>query len=111
MKPPALLVAVLSAALCVGCAETSAPVATSYAAAPRRPGAWQQFCEQAWNVGHASSLAGARGADGWELVAMYNGVLCYKRPAPDAREYRPQQGLPAAPPGQPTVPVVRDPGF
>jgi len=103
--------ALLLAVLCAGCAETSAPAAVSYAPTPRRPGAWQQFCEQAWNVGHASSLAGARGADGWELVAMYNGVLCYKRPAPDVREYRPLTAPPGAPTSQPTVPMVRDPGF
>ena len=97
--------------LCAGCAETPPlPVATSFAPAPRHGGAWQQFCEQAWNVGQASSLAAARGADGWELVAMYNGVLCFKRPAPEAREYRPQ-AAPGGSPGQPYVPVVRDPGF
>jgi hypothetical protein len=90
----------------LGCAEAPAP-AQAPSFAPRRAGAWQQFCEQAWNVGHASSLAAARGADGWELVAMYNGVLCFKRPAdaplPTAR--------PASSPGASPVPVVRDPGF
>lgn len=106
--------ALLLAVVCAGCAETSPPAAVPYAPAPRRSGAWQQFCEQAWNVAHASSLAGARGADGWELVAMYNGVLCFKRATPsslDVREYRPQAAPPGAPSSQPYVPVVRDPGF
>jgi hypothetical protein len=84
--------------------------------APPRPGVvvWQQFCEQAWNVGHASALAAARGAEGWELVAMYNGVLCFKRPAGEPPPLR----APAAPPGpagpmspMSPVPIVRDPGF
>jgi hypothetical protein len=80
-------------------------------AAPHHAGAWQQFCEQAWNVPHASSLAAARGADGWELVAMYNGVLCFKRPAPEAvREVRPAAPAPTVPGGS-YVPLVRDPGF
>ena len=41
---------------------------------------WQQFCEQASSVQEASSMASARGVEGFELVAMYNGVLCFKRP-------------------------------
>jgi len=110
---PLALVALVALTLGAGCAETS--TSPSYAPGasypPHRPTAWQQFCEQAANVPQASALAGARGAEGWELVAMYNGVLCYKRPAP----------LPVAPlgpsapagsaPGGSFVPVVRDPGF
>jgi hypothetical protein len=46
------------------------------AAGPR----WQQFCEQAASVQEASTMAGARGIEGFELVAMYNGVVCFKRP-------------------------------
>jgi hypothetical protein len=41
---------------------------------------WQQFCEQASSVQEASSMASARGVEGFELVAMYNGVVCFKRP-------------------------------
>jgi hypothetical protein len=57
--------------------------------APMTPGApfpaplqpkWQQFCEQTSSVQEASALAAMRGADGFELVALYNGVLCFKRP-------------------------------
>jgi hypothetical protein len=97
--------AVLLALAASGCAEAAS---TPTMPAPRRPGAFQQFCEQAWNVPHASSLAAARGADGWELVAMYNGVLCFKRPADPALRAQPA----AAPPSAPSfVPVVRDPGF
>ena len=53
-----------------------------------------------------------RGADGWELVAMYNGALCYKRPAADPTLARPQAGAPLPPStGGPYLPVFRDPGF
>jgi hypothetical protein len=98
---PRPLLAVLLALAVTGCAEAAATPAMP---APRRADAWQQFCEQAFNVPHASSLAAARGADGWELVAMYNGVLCFKRPAdPLPRPH------PATAPTY--VPVVRDPGF
>ncbi len=95
--------------LCAGCAA-EAPAALAPASAPRHFGTWQQFCEQAWNVPQASALVAARGADGWELVAMYNGALCYKRPSGDpqpARDRQPQ----AAPANVPQVPLVRDPGF
>ena len=63
----------------------------------------------------ASALVGARGADGWELVAMYNGVLCYKRPSL-AGAPRPRPGAPAAErdwraerPHQPLRPLVPRP--
>jgi hypothetical protein len=94
-----------------GCAEVAASPALT-APGPRRPAAWQQFCEQAWNVPHASSLVAARGNEGWELVAMYNGVLCYKRPLVEVPAYRPQVAPGAGPTApSPFVPSVRDPGF
>jgi hypothetical protein len=49
---------------------------------PAAPPKWQQFCESAASVAEASSLAGARGAEGWELVGYGNGALCFKRTAP-----------------------------
>jgi hypothetical protein len=76
-------------------------------AAPRKV-AWQQFCEQAWNVQQASSLVAARGADGWELVSMYNGALCYKRPVPEQSAARPPN---PSPPSSAGLPMPRDPGF
>jgi hypothetical protein len=88
-----------------GCAETSGAPASL---APR-PHAFQQFCEQAFSVPQASALAAARGAEGFELVAMYNGVLCYKRPVPDAPPPRPLAAAPS-PAGKP-VPMFHDPGF
>ena len=88
---------------------------------------WEQFCEQATSVSQASWLASSRGADGWELVSMYNGVLCYKRPEPSrsppgAPPAAPPQVMaerapvaspgPAAGPSQgSTVPRILDPGF
>jgi hypothetical protein len=99
-----LLVALLGA----GCAETTAPGPFASPAALRRPAVWQQFCEQAASVPQATALVGARGAEGFELVAMYNGVLCYKRPAPE--QVRPSASPPAISGGS-LVPVVRDPGF
>ena len=108
LRPLSVLV-VLAAA---GCAESAVPppaFAPVPPAATRPGGTWQQFCEQTFSVAQASLYAATRGADGWELVAMYNGVLCYKRPGsgePPSRVYQP---TPA--PGSPYVPVVRDPGF
>jgi len=45
---------------------------------------WQQFCEPASSIAEASSMAGARGVEGWELVGFFGGALCFKRPAPDS---------------------------
>jgi hypothetical protein len=52
--------------------------------APPAPPAvrWQQFCEPAASISEASSIAGARGAEGWELVGFFGGALCFKRPVP-----------------------------
>src|SRR5262245_27180993 len=58
---------------------------------------WEQFCEQATSVSQASWLAASRGNDGWELVGMHGGVLCYKRPVP-------APPLPGAPPLPSTSP-------
>lgn len=69
--------------------------ATPYPAAPVAV-RWQQFCEQAMSVSQASWLVSSRGAEGWELVSMYNGVLCYKRPEPVS--VPPAAAPPAAPP-------------
>ena len=105
----AVVLAALALA-CGGCAEVPAGYASPPAA--RLPIPWQQFCEQATNVPQASALVAARGADGWELVAMYNGVLCYKRPAGDPVVQRPPQQPPQATmPPSPYVPILRDPGF
>jgi len=100
-----LLVPACVALICIGCGD--APPGFPPQATPRRV-VWQQFCEQAWNVPQASALVAARGAEGWELVAMYNGALCYKRPTPDPIPGRPAGALT---PAGAYVPVVRDPGF
>jgi hypothetical protein len=110
--------ALLLASLCAGCAAEATHATPSLA--PRRPVIWQQFCEQAWSVPQASAMATARGAEGWELVTMYNGVLCYKRPAPGPEVFgsqpdprwgpRPQTPGSGDRPDNP-VPAVRDPGF
>jgi len=92
-----------------GCAESPPqPVAPTIAMGARRAMPWQQFCEQALSVPQASALAAARGNDGWELVAMYNGVLCYKRPASPA-----VTGVPVATPGPngSSIHIIPDPGF
>lgn len=87
---------------------------------------WQQFCEQAKSVSQASWLAASRGGDGWELVSMYSGVLCYKRPVPadpapsftppEPTSTPPPEMLGAAPTSPPSramspVPSVIEPGF
>jgi hypothetical protein len=115
-----LVLALLSCAA-AGCAAEATPAPPAVSAPPHH-GPWQQFCEQAWNVPQASGLVAARGTEGWELVSMYNGVLCYKRPAPDFQPAAPRApgfgapgfgtgtpGTSAAPGG--AVPMVRDPGF
>jgi hypothetical protein len=108
--------------LATGCAEAPPPGAVppiSYGARHAIP--WQQFCEQALSVPQASALAAARGADGWELVAMYNGVLCYKRPAPLPVAPGAAGNDPSGPAGTipvitpstkgPRIRVIPDPGF
>src|SRR6185437_16499987 len=87
MNRTALLLALVSCAA-AGCAAESPPPASA-APAPRRV-VWQAFCEQAWNVPHLSALVAQRGADGWEIAAMYNGVVCYKRPAGDVPQPQPR---------------------
>lgn len=104
----------------LGCVESPAPP-PSYALRAGNPGAamrWQQFCEQAANVSQASWLVSSRGNDGWELVSMYAGVLCYKRPVPPAPVTAPPPAMYGqAAPGQQsapltnTVPRITDPGF
>ena len=109
-----LLSAPLLALACLsGCGAEATP---TYVAAPSggsgfgaRPATWQQFCEQAPTVAHASALAVARGADGWELVGMSNGVLCFKRPMGGALEARPE--LAPRPPAPIAGPAGRDIGF
>jgi hypothetical protein len=110
MRVPLWMALVALAA--AGCAEAPAPaVAPTFAMGARRAMPWQQFCEQAVSVPQASALAAARGADGWELVAMYNGVLCYKRPAGPV-----VSGIPVATPGSgsnrgSSIHIIPDPGF
>ena len=100
------LVILLAGGALLGCAMDPAP-APVYASAGARPGTWQQFCEQGISVAHLSALAAARGADGWELVGMSNGVMCFKRPVLDAYVVRPE----VRPQAPAYLPTVRDPGF
>lgn len=80
---------------------------------------WEQFCEQSQNVSQASWLASSRGVDGWELVSMYAGVLCYKRPVDiEPPAMSPPVSAPvmvgvrsSMPVSTSTVPSVIDPGF
>lgn len=102
------------AAPCAALLLLAACAEAPQAAAPAHARAFQQFCEQAFSVPQANALAIARGAEGFELVAMYNGVLCYKRPAGELPPAAPQARAPA--PAAPAVsgtsmPVFRDPGF
>jgi hypothetical protein len=60
-------------------ATTVAPPPSPAAAAPASP-RWQQFCEPAGSITEASTMAGTRGAEGWELVGFFGGALCFKRP-------------------------------
>ena len=73
------------------------------------PQRWQQFCEQVGSVQEASAVASARGVDGYEMVAMHNGVLCFKRPlsASAAGPGAP----PAMPPAMPPSGSTSFPGY
>ena len=108
--------AILALAACAaGCAAEPIPSpATGADPGPRRAGplVWLQLCEQVWSVPPANELAARQGAEGWELVAMYNGVLCFKRPVPGPglrMESGPPIGDAARLPGY--MPAVREPGF
>lgn len=102
-------VALVLLGLVIGCgagaAVTPRATAQGYPMAP--PGApaapagarWQQFCEQAASVQEASSMAGARGVEGFELVAMYNGVMCFKRPILAGAAPVPAPSVPSGFPG------------
>ena len=120
MRPENYLV--LAAALAsFGCAA-SPPPPPAHALRMGEPASttrWEQFCEQSQNVSQASWLASSRGADGWELVSMYAGVLCYNRPvqvlpAPMAPPVSAPVMIGArtsVPTSTSTVPSVIDPGF
>jgi hypothetical protein len=74
-----LVTGVLGAALLVPRVLAEGP----HPAAPA-PQRWQQFCEPVASIAEASSTAGARGVEGWELVGFFGGALCFKRPGPTA---------------------------
>jgi hypothetical protein len=56
-------------------AQTAPPPAPHGPPAPR----WQQFCEPVSSIPEGSGIAGARGAEGWELVTFAGGAMCFKR--------------------------------
>jgi hypothetical protein len=87
-----------------GCAGSAAP-SSGRDASRARPAAWQQSCAQVWSVQEADALAASRGMEGWELVALYNGVMCFKRPLPGGSAPAPGPRPPSS------VPAVQDPGF
>jgi len=79
MKNAALVLAGLALGVLAGVAFVPRVLAQSQPAAPPR---WQQYCEPASSIPEASGLAGARGAEGWELVTYGGGAICFKRHAP-----------------------------
>jgi hypothetical protein len=78
MKNVALVLSGLAIGVIAGVAFVPRVLAQGAHHAPR----WQQYCEPAASIPEASSLAGARGAEGWELVTYTPGAMCFKRPAP-----------------------------
>ncbi|HEY4119434.1 MAG TPA: hypothetical protein VGM56_16315 [Byssovorax sp.] len=48
----------------------------------RVPVRFQQLCEPAASLAEANSLAGARGEQGYELVAFTGSAVCFRRVAP-----------------------------
>jgi hypothetical protein len=66
----------------VGCAASTAMREGSTAhAETARPPAWEHMC-----MGPSMSLDGVNddvkkaASEGWELVAMFGGIVCFKRP-------------------------------
>lgn len=80
MKNVALILSGLALGVIAGVAFVPRVLAQGGHAPP--PAKWQQFCEPVASIPEASSAAGARGAEGWELVTYTPGALCFKRPAP-----------------------------
>ncbi len=80
MKNVALVLAGLLAGAIAG--ALFVPHVLAQGLLPAAPAAvkWQQFCEPAGSIAEASSMAGARGAEGWELVGFFGAALCFKRP-------------------------------
>lgn len=79
-------VALVLGGLALGLVTGVALVPRVMAQGPRpTPTKWQQICEPVNSIPEASSVAGARGADGWELVTYTPGAMCFKRPAPPPR--------------------------
>lgn len=81
MKNVALVLAGLALGVLSGVALVPRVLAQSQPA-PGAPAKWLQFCEPVASIPEASSIAGARGAEGWELVTYTAGAMCFKRPAP-----------------------------
>jgi hypothetical protein len=77
-------------------APQGAPMTPSAPSPAPQQQKWQQFCEQAPSVQEASASAAMRGAEGFELVTLYNGVLCFKRPL-SAGGVPPKSGTPGWP--------------
>ena len=50
--------------------------------AARVPVRFQQLCEPAASLAEANSIAGARGEQGYELVAFTGAAVCFRRVAP-----------------------------
>jgi hypothetical protein len=89
MKNIALVLSGLLAGTLAGALLVPRVLAEGPRPAPVPPAKWQQFCEPASSIAEASSMAGARGVEGWELVGFFGGALCFKRPAVD----RPSAGV------------------
>src|ERR1700679_487217 len=81
MKKVALVLAGIAAGALF--ATILVPHVLAEGARPPPPVKWQQFCEPSGSIAEASSTAGARGAEGYELVGFFGGALCFKRPVPD----------------------------
>jgi hypothetical protein len=80
-------VALVLSGLVAGVLTATLLVPRVLADGPRPPVKWQQFCEPASSIAEASTMAGTRGAEGYELVGFFGGALCFKRPV--ATEPRP----------------------
>jgi hypothetical protein len=70
--------------MAIGVVTATLLVPRVFAQAPRPapPQRWQQMCAPVASIAEANTVAGTRGAEGWELVTLSGGAMCFKRPAP-----------------------------
>ena len=77
-------VVVATAPLALGCGTQSVGASTTGDVPKMAPGAnlprWQHVCVGVTSASEATTWINEAGEQGWEMVAIAQGVLCFKRP-------------------------------